>query len=424
MSDDAGASVVGVNYFDHQFLRQPDFRAASDHHVDRARQHNRLLHRAGVVGGLAVTVDGGPTRVLISPGSALDRSGREVVLSGTLDAEAPPRVVVQVGAALDREVAAGDSVAGTRVELGEAGLRIDLAGLTAGTRAFVTIRQEPKPIRPTQDLGFSLDDPKPTRTAERPVITVAAAAPPDGAANLLLAALNVGSGGALTVNTGGRIDASATLAPGSVTAREIADGAVTETKLATGAVSTRALADGSVTEPKLATGGVSARALAAGAVTNAAIASDAVASANLRTDAVSTTKLQNGAVSTSKIRDAAVTAAKLGPDVLAAAIAGYCSFDTRSGVQRAGVNITATRLDAGVSMYETSGDAGEIGAVFVFAYAEGRIVTPVLAEGSALAVNVVVRDKTINVETRLPASTALVDGLVNVLVLRATPVRV
>lgn len=431
MSESVGAPVVGVNYFDHQFLRQGDFQAASDHHVSRARQHNALLHRFGVVAGLVVTVDAGTTDVLITAGSALDRAGREVVLSSPSDPEALPRVSVQVGAGLEREVQPTDTAATDRVQLDETGLRIVLSGLPADRRAFLTIRQQPRPIRPAVDLGFSLDEPQHTRTVERPVLTVTLTEPVTGDPDLQLAALVIDADGAVTVDLSGRVNASAMLGVGTVTSADLEDGAITEQKLADAAVSARALADGAVAEQHLAEDAVSERTLADGAVTNAALAPDSVGQANLRADSVSTSRLQNGAVSTAKVRDESITRAKLAPDALGLLPVAYGTFDGVANVIRASVGIRFTRNGVGDYVCEVDISVPEIALacpIFVFAYRETRVNLPAsppfasetLPDGAQMRVEMVPRGQTINLRVLTHGAGRPLDGLVNVMVMRPT----
>lgn len=406
MSESVGAPVVGVNYFDHQFLRQADFQAAANHHVSRARQHNALLHRFGVVAGLDVTFDAGVSELLISPGAALDPAGRELTLRGPSDAEALPRVSVQVGTGLEREVQPTDTVASERAQLDEAGLRLGLAGLPTSRRAFVTVRQEPRPIRPTGDLGFSLDDPQHTRTVERPVVTVAPTAPDAGDPDLLLAALDIDADGAVTVDLGGRAQASATLATGAVTASELAEGAVTESKLADAAVSTRALADG--------------------AVTNAALAPDAVGAANLQANAVSASRIQSNAVTTGKLANEAVTRPKLGADALALLAAAHCSFDGVGNAMRSAVGIKATRTGVGEYTFEAEIDVADIAQgcpIFVFAYREARVNLPAsgglpaetVPDGAQLRVEMTPGGRAIKLRVLTHGSGRPLDGRVNLL---------
>jgi len=68
-----------VNYFDHQFLREQDFKDEQAYHIESRRLHNRLLHTLGVAEGLEVRRKG-DREVVVEPGVAYDREGREIVL--------------------------------------------------------------------------------------------------------------------------------------------------------------------------------------------------------------------------------------------------------------------------------------------------------------------------------------------------------
>jgi len=68
-----------LNYFTHQFLREQDFRDEQKYHVDMRRRHNRLFHAWGVAEGLEVERKG-EREIAITPGVAIDRDGREIVL--------------------------------------------------------------------------------------------------------------------------------------------------------------------------------------------------------------------------------------------------------------------------------------------------------------------------------------------------------
>ncbi len=72
-------SVKRPHYYTHQFLREQDFNEEQQYHVDMRRRHNRLFHTWGVAEGLEVTRKG-EREITISPGVALDREGREIVL--------------------------------------------------------------------------------------------------------------------------------------------------------------------------------------------------------------------------------------------------------------------------------------------------------------------------------------------------------
>jgi len=73
-------TVKRLNYFDHQFLRAPDFNDEQDYHLMMRRYHNQLLHTPGIVQGLVPTAQAGATVVTISAGFAIDSQGREMVL--------------------------------------------------------------------------------------------------------------------------------------------------------------------------------------------------------------------------------------------------------------------------------------------------------------------------------------------------------
>jgi hypothetical protein len=72
------------NYFAGKLLTAEDLRAEQEYNRERHWQHNRLLHGYGIVVGLEVGLeeneDGG-TRVVVSPGFALDGWGREIVVT-------------------------------------------------------------------------------------------------------------------------------------------------------------------------------------------------------------------------------------------------------------------------------------------------------------------------------------------------------
>jgi hypothetical protein len=76
-------SLKRVNYFTHQFLREQDFKDEQEYHVEARRRHNRLLHSWGVVEGLEVEQHG-EHEIFVQPGYAVDKDGREIVLSQTV----------------------------------------------------------------------------------------------------------------------------------------------------------------------------------------------------------------------------------------------------------------------------------------------------------------------------------------------------
>ena len=70
-------------YFAGRLLAVEDLQAEQDYIVERLNRRNRLLHGAGIVTGLEVTVepgDGGEPEVVVAPGLAFDPAGREIHL--------------------------------------------------------------------------------------------------------------------------------------------------------------------------------------------------------------------------------------------------------------------------------------------------------------------------------------------------------
>src|SRR4051812_27689682 len=69
------------NYFKSQYLELRDFEDEQTFHLEMLRRHNRGLHGWGVVrDGLQVTPSSDKTGLLITPGTAVDNLGREIVL--------------------------------------------------------------------------------------------------------------------------------------------------------------------------------------------------------------------------------------------------------------------------------------------------------------------------------------------------------
>lgn len=82
-------TVKRLNYFDHQFLRAPDFSDEQDYHLSMRRLHNSSLHTWGIVQGLQVSLASGGTgtAVTVNSGVALDSTGREMVLATNTNLE-------------------------------------------------------------------------------------------------------------------------------------------------------------------------------------------------------------------------------------------------------------------------------------------------------------------------------------------------
>jgi hypothetical protein len=208
----ADEQVVGMHYFDHQFLRTGDFDTAQTYHIDRLRQHNRLLHRAGIIDGLEVTQTG-PRSVQVTAGRAVDQAHREVVLRQTGAPEVPTLLRVQTV----------DGTLETEVHMSGAALPIPLDRLppssTPGNAVFLIIRQEIKETIPSIDPGITGN----TRFVERAVIEASTA--PLSGAQLLLAQINRNPDGTIAgdLDFTGRQQATAHLANNSVTSGAIAE---------------------------------------------------------------------------------------------------------------------------------------------------------------------------------------------------------
>jgi hypothetical protein len=76
-------SLKRLNYFNHQFLEEQDFKAEQAYHIESRRLHNRLLHSWGVAEGLEVRRKS-EREIVVDPGAAYDREGREIVLQTPL----------------------------------------------------------------------------------------------------------------------------------------------------------------------------------------------------------------------------------------------------------------------------------------------------------------------------------------------------
>jgi hypothetical protein len=140
-------TVKRLNYFDHQFLRAPDFSDEQNYHLSMRRLHNSSMHTWGIAQGLQVTPTGGGTgtAITVSSGVALDSAGRELVLASD-----------------------------TNLELG---------GIPAGTTLYITIAYDEQQSDPTTEAG----GPGNTRVTEAPKLSFSKDAPSAPATTLILA---------------------------------------------------------------------------------------------------------------------------------------------------------------------------------------------------------------------------------------------
>jgi Chaperone of endosialidase len=140
-------TVKRLNYYDHQFLRAPDFSDEQHYHMGMRRLHNSALHTWGIVQGLQVTPASGGTgtAVTVNAGAAMDSTGREMVLPTDTD--------------------------------------LELGGETAGTTLYITITYDEQQSDPTTEAG----GPGNTRITEAPKLSFAKDAPADKSMTLILA---------------------------------------------------------------------------------------------------------------------------------------------------------------------------------------------------------------------------------------------
>ncbi|MGH9891168.1 MAG: hypothetical protein ACREA0_04135, partial [bacterium] len=72
------ADIKRLQYHDGQLLDVSDFNDEQDYHREMRKRHNRSVHSCGIVEGLAVKKTG--TKITISPGTAVDKDGQELIL--------------------------------------------------------------------------------------------------------------------------------------------------------------------------------------------------------------------------------------------------------------------------------------------------------------------------------------------------------
>jgi len=71
-----------TRYFNNQFLQEQDFIDEQKYHINHLRQHQRSLHTPGIAEGLTVEAPIGATEATVKPGVAIDKEGRQIVLTG------------------------------------------------------------------------------------------------------------------------------------------------------------------------------------------------------------------------------------------------------------------------------------------------------------------------------------------------------
>ena len=189
------ADIKRPNYFTSQFLVDRDFNDEQTYHLASRRRHNRVQHTPGVVDGLDVTRVSA-TQVQVGAGTAIDSSGREVVV-----ADSQTYTLVTAGNDLD-------------------------------VFLMVSYQEVLDPADHYTQAGLD----KFTRTTEHAQLSDGTAAPPADGSVIVLARIHLNATGA--IESAGSIDTSVRtlggprVPPKFVTTTQLADGAVTLTKLA------------------------------------------------------------------------------------------------------------------------------------------------------------------------------------------------
>jgi hypothetical protein len=80
-------SVKRLNYFHYQFLQEQDFSDEQEYHLSMRRRHNQNYHTWGRVQGLEVMFAPGARKVTISPGMAVDGTGREIIVESNQEVD-------------------------------------------------------------------------------------------------------------------------------------------------------------------------------------------------------------------------------------------------------------------------------------------------------------------------------------------------
>ncbi|MCE7989158.1 MAG: hypothetical protein DYG89_49020 [Caldilinea sp. CFX5] len=230
-----GEQVTGMNYFSHQFLREEDFKTAQRYHVDRLRQHNRLLHTQGVVEGLVVQKVAG-TKVRVTLGKAVDGEHREVELAEGMTA------LLAMPEHIDQNLT-------QPIRATADGLEIELKDIGGSGEVFIAITHNEQAGVPSTDPGI---EGKPTRIIEG-VRIIASTTRPTGA-SILLAQIQRNDDRTIK---GDPVDqrsfATAHLGPKAVTGEQLADKAIRTNHISDQAVTGTQIADKTISAEKLET---------------------------------------------------------------------------------------------------------------------------------------------------------------------------
>jgi hypothetical protein len=186
------AEIKRLNYFRHQFLDEKDFQDEQKYHIEMRRLLNRLLHSEGIVDGLNVE-RADDQEIRISPGMALDREGREIILA--------------------RET--------TR----------NLESIAAGSHGFVTISYNEQMEQADRYSGGGVEGF--TRVTESHEIHVTPQHPPEDSTAIVLARVHLNEARHIReIDHSVRRHSAPRLGPGAIREEYLANGAVTAAKLA------------------------------------------------------------------------------------------------------------------------------------------------------------------------------------------------
>jgi len=205
-----------------------------------------------------------------------------------------------------------------------------------------------------------------------------------------ITAEDLATGAIITVKVADEAITTAKIADDSVTTVKIADGAVvtvkladesvTSEKIADGEVDTADLANNAVTTSKIVNDAIVAVKLADGSVTSAKILDGTITAADLATGAVTSIKIADGAVTTSKIADYAVTNLKLATGAIPFnSTYSTSSISTTMLVDMPGmsVEITLERNSTLLIMFSTEAYTNDPdGRITVAAYVNASVARP------------------------------------------------
>ncbi|SPE38479.1 conserved hypothetical protein [Candidatus Sulfopaludibacter sp. SbA3] len=177
-----------LHYFTGQLLVDDDFTAEQDYHVGGSRRHASTLHTWGVIAGLDV-VQQGEHEIGVTAGTAIDASGRQIVL------QSGERLAVEPAATLT---------------------------------AYVVVSA----AEGAEDVDRSTEEENYTRTTEYTVLQIGPDAPALDGSVVQLAKLQLDASGRIaSIDTSVRRSAGSLIAPASVGNPHLADGTVTLPKL-------------------------------------------------------------------------------------------------------------------------------------------------------------------------------------------------